>query len=195
MKRASVLTVRTLGQVRALADPLRAQMFAAFAHGPRTTKHVADALGASPTKLYRHLAILERAGLVRRAHTKRKRGTVEQYFVAAARRLAVDPTLFQGAERDETLARFRMSIGKWMDAAANEMLQTVQHRARCRDRGSRLKMVVSRFATRIPETRLPKVTKQLEEWMVDARQSSRKGVAYGCFLCFYPLQPDRDDGD
>jgi DNA-binding transcriptional ArsR family regulator len=69
-----------LEQMRALAHPLRVRLLELFAECPRTTKQAAEALGEPTTKLYHHVAALERAGLVRLRETRQNRGTTEKYF-------------------------------------------------------------------------------------------------------------------
>ena len=76
--------VKDLRQIKALADPLRRQILGAFCEEPRTTKQVALLLGQPPTKLYRHVGLLEKVGLVTLVRTEPKRGTVEKYFQAIA---------------------------------------------------------------------------------------------------------------
>ena len=60
--RAEPFVVGTVEQVKALTHPLRQRMLERFAERPRTTKQVADLLGEKPTRLYHHVAALERAG-------------------------------------------------------------------------------------------------------------------------------------
>src|SRR5205809_1154808 len=55
-RRATALT-----QVRALAHPLRLRLIELFASGPLTAKQAAQKLGQPPTRLYHHVATLERA--------------------------------------------------------------------------------------------------------------------------------------
>ena len=81
-----------LEQVRALSHPLRLRLLELFAECPRTTKQAAEALGEAPTRLYHHVAALERAGLVRLKETRRNRGTTEKYFEAAAHRIMGEPS-------------------------------------------------------------------------------------------------------
>ena len=88
--------VRELEQVKALTHPLRQRILERFALRPRTTKQVADELGEKPTRLYHHVATLERAGLIRLVETKPKRGTTEKYFSAVAERFEIDPRAFAG---------------------------------------------------------------------------------------------------
>ena len=58
-----------LDQIKVLADPLRIQIMELFCEQERTTKQVAGILGQPPTRLYHHVAALERVGLIRLART------------------------------------------------------------------------------------------------------------------------------
>lgn len=74
-----------LDQVRALAHPLRLRLLELFAQEPRTAKQAAEVLGEPPTRLYHHVAALERAGLIRLKETRQNRGTTEKYYEASKR--------------------------------------------------------------------------------------------------------------
>src|SRR2546423_14481782 len=76
---------RTVADLRALAHPLRLRMMELFAESPRTTKQVAVILGQPPTKLYHHVAALERAGLLVLKETRQNRGAVEKWYEAVSR--------------------------------------------------------------------------------------------------------------
>jgi DNA-binding transcriptional ArsR family regulator len=69
-----------LTQVRALAHPLRLRLIELFAAGPLTAKQAAEKLGQPPTRLYHHVATLERAGLLTLARTRAVRGATEKYY-------------------------------------------------------------------------------------------------------------------
>jgi len=77
----------TLAQMKALGNPLRYRIFESLVGEPRTASQMAQHLGMQPTSLYHHFHVLEKAGLIRAAGTRKKRGTVEQYFEAAADRI------------------------------------------------------------------------------------------------------------
>jgi DNA-binding transcriptional ArsR family regulator len=102
MPRKKETTSRPAGleQMRALSHPLRLRLLELFAEGPRTTKQAAEALGESPTKLYHHVAALERAGLVHLRETRQNRGTTEKYFEVTQSRFLTktDPALLQNEE-------------------------------------------------------------------------------------------------
>src|SRR5437763_15673776 len=73
-KTAQTFRITGMEEVRALSHPLRLRLLELFAERPRTTKQAAEVLGEAPTRLYHHVAALEKAGLVRLRETRRKRG-------------------------------------------------------------------------------------------------------------------------
>src|SRR5580765_7211768 len=87
---------RTVADLRALAHPLRLRMMELFAESPKTTKQVAQLLGEPPTRLYHHVAALERAGLLHLKETRKNRGTVEKWYRAISRTMGSAP---RGARR------------------------------------------------------------------------------------------------
>lgn len=90
----AVKVVDDVEQVRALTEPLRMRILGELCGPPRTTKQVADRLDERPTRLYHHVEILEKAGLVRLVGTRPKRGTLEKYYQAVARQFRVESSLF-----------------------------------------------------------------------------------------------------
>ena len=94
----TTFVIDTLEQFKALAHPLRQKIFERLAIKERTTKQVAQELGEKPTRLYHHVAALERAGLIRLMRTEPVRGATAKYYQAVARSLTVDPSLFSEEE-------------------------------------------------------------------------------------------------
>jgi DNA-binding transcriptional ArsR family regulator len=86
-----------LAQMKVLADPLRVRILELFGE-ERTTKQVAEILGQPPTRLYHHVAALERVGLVRLARTQQRRGAMAKYYLAVARTFSADSRLFSSAK-------------------------------------------------------------------------------------------------
>jgi DNA-binding transcriptional ArsR family regulator len=87
--------LRELGQLKALADPLRQRLLRAFAGEPQTTKQIAHSLGENPTKLYHHVDTLAEAGLLQLVKTQQKRGTTERYYQATAKQFSVHRNIFR----------------------------------------------------------------------------------------------------
>lgn len=62
-----------------------------FAESPKTTKQVAELLGEPPTRLYHHVAALERAGLLVLKETRQNRGAVEKWYAGVAQQIQDSP--------------------------------------------------------------------------------------------------------
>ena len=108
-------------EVRALSHPLRLRLLELFAQCPRTTKQAAEELGEAPTRLYHHVAALEKAGLVR--ETRRKRGTTEKYFEAVTNRFLAGS---REALREKGTKRDHEAVGLVVfDQARNELVRAL----------------------------------------------------------------------
>lgn len=80
---AVVRVLETPEEVRALADPLRLDLLRAFGT-PRSPNGAAELLGIPPSRVYHHVDVLERAGLIQVVETRQVRGTFEPRYRAVA---------------------------------------------------------------------------------------------------------------
>ena len=94
---AATVSLSSIEQLKAIADPLRQRLLEQFHRQPATTKQVAERLGLKPTRLYHHVAKLEKAGLIRLVETRPVRGTTEKYYSAVAGKLEIDRSAFAGS--------------------------------------------------------------------------------------------------
>jgi len=115
------LLAEKVADLRALAHPLRLRMLELFAEQPRTTKQVAELLGEPPTRLYHHVAALERAGLLVLKETRPNRGAVEKWYEAVARQMAMQGRKSVPAGRAGTDAR-RALVMTVLEQARQEMM-------------------------------------------------------------------------
>ena len=123
--------ISDLEQVKALAHPLRMRIIEALAASePMTTKQVAESLGEKPTRLYHHVDLLQKAGLIRLTHTRRNRGTTEKYYEAIARQFRADADLFSDETTDDRGSALRPMIRTVFDNSMSELLRLLDtHRA------------------------------------------------------------------
>ena len=105
--------VKDLETLRMLADPLRLSILAAFQSGDDapelTVKELADRLGEGQTKLYRHVKLLEDAGLIAVTGTRLVSGILEKRYRPTYRTLQVDSDALSQSKapegfRDTTVA-------------------------------------------------------------------------------------------
>jgi DNA-binding transcriptional ArsR family regulator len=111
--------VTTVAELKALADPLRLAILDALVGGATrelrvlSVKELAAELGEPKTKLYRHIKLLEAAGLIRVAATRLVSGIVEHRYQARQVDLFIGPMREAGGADeanilvDFTLDRYR----------------------------------------------------------------------------------------
>ena len=118
--------ISDLDQVKALAHPLRMRIIETLAASePMTTKQVAESLGEKPTRLYHHVDLLEKAGLIRLTHTRQNRGTTEKYFEAIARAFRADADLFSDESSADQENALRPMIHTVFDNTTSELLRLI----------------------------------------------------------------------
>ena len=185
-----VHTLGDLAQIRTLADPLRLRILSTLGE-ERTTKQVAEILGEKPTKLYHHVAALERAGLVRLTRKRQNRGTTEKYFVAVARAFRADARLFSSPTSRAAAPAVSSVISTALETTAAEIERLVRV-----DTGSStleeeglvafLEVRASAAEIRRLRAKLGRLVEPLGE-TGRARSSSPKDRRYRLTLAFFPL--------
>jgi len=126
--------------MRALAHPLRLRILEVFIERPRTTKQVADLLGEPPTRLYHHVAALERAGLLVLKVTRKNRGTTEKWYEAVAKAFGPMPSA-RGTGRAKGSAARRAIATTALELSRQELVLAMQQRGRERALVARLVLV------------------------------------------------------
>jgi DNA-binding transcriptional ArsR family regulator len=185
-----------LEQVRALAHPLRLRLLELFAERVRTTKQAAEALGEAPTRLYHHVATLERAGLVRLRETRRVRGATEKYFEVVTRDLKV-PRARARAGRRQGEAREQAALGMLLfDQARNDLVRAL---AACEEGAPEDLMAVHGVLRLSPAqvTRLRSELTRLLRRLGAAPGRGGKGARdgrrrYSLTIALVPAEPERE---
>jgi hypothetical protein len=88
-----------------------------------TTKQIAKAVDLPPSRLYYHVNLLDKHGLLKVADTRLVSGIVEKHFRAAAQFFTVDPGLFRPAS-PEASAAFDAAISAFFDGAKTEAIKS-----------------------------------------------------------------------
>jgi len=109
-----------LDQMKVLADPLRIRILELLGE-ERTTKQVAGILGQPPTRLYHHVAALERVGLIRLARTRQRRGAFEKYYLAVAKTFSADSRLFSSAPPARVKGVAQGVAAQFLDSTAADL--------------------------------------------------------------------------
>ena len=107
-------------QAGALLHPLRLELLK-LTDEPRTCTDLAEVLGETPQRIYYHVKVLERAGVLEKVEERKVRAISEGYYRATARSFWLSPRLV-GRIGGPRRARDQMSLGFLLALA--EELQT-----------------------------------------------------------------------
>ncbi len=98
--------IKTLEQIKAVSHPLRRSLIELFCRKILTAKQAAIALEEPPTKLYHHVEVLKKAGIIKLVKTKQNRGTIEKYYKTVANDFKIDDSLFGSTTRKKVSHEF-----------------------------------------------------------------------------------------
>ena len=100
----------TAEALKALADPLRLRFLILLADGPSTVKEAAEALEVPPTRLYYHVKVLERHGLIHVAGRRMVSGIEERTYGTRAKSWTMAPSLAASAISTSGTLRAVMNV-------------------------------------------------------------------------------------
>ena len=152
------LTIRGRDQLHAIGDPTRWRILGRLLAGPASVQELARALGAAKGTIGHHVRVLEDAGLIRVAETKRVRGVVEKRYLRVARQFRLPDTDADGADTDlgtlpirAALAEARPSRSK-PDPSTSFVVRARMPAARAKRFADLINQVAAEFADGAPGT-------------------------------------------
>jgi DNA-binding transcriptional ArsR family regulator len=89
-------------QMHAIGHPTRWRILGRLQVGPASIQELATGLGRAKGTIGHHVRVLERAGLIRLAETKRVRGVVEKRYLRVARQFRLPGTEEEGTADPQT---------------------------------------------------------------------------------------------
>lgn len=128
-----------------------------FAEAPRTTKQVAELLGQPPTRLYHHVAALERAGLLRLKETRKNRGTVEKWYEAISRSIGTPDR--DAARRTSGTDRRALALAA-LEQSRQEVIQSIE-------RPNAEPPMIARMVIVAPPATMPEIRARLYAFLKD----------------------------
>jgi len=148
---------RTVADLRALAHPLRLRMMELFAESPKTTKQVAELLDQPPTRLYHHVAALERAGLLVLTERRQNRGAVEKWYTSVAQQIHA-----RVRQKGDAGRAARRAVAATVLEQARQELLTMPF-------GAKEAALLTRLVVVAPPAQIPAI----RQWLFDAVQRLR----------------------
>ncbi len=89
----NVYKISDLKSLRVLSNSLHRQIFEALISQSLSAKQIGEKLGINSTKLYYHLKLMEKIGIIKVEDTRIVSGIIEKSYRAVARQLQIDPSL------------------------------------------------------------------------------------------------------
>jgi hypothetical protein len=136
-------------------------MMELFAESPRTTKQVAELLGEPPTRLYHHVAALERAGLLVLTETRPNRGATEKWYTSVSQQLQA--TLARRGNDSPQRRRARRAVAVTALEQAKQEIMAIPS-------GAKEPAFLTRLVVAAPASEIPAV----RQWLMDAVQEMRR---------------------
>lgn len=174
--------IRELEHLRLLSDPLKLKLLQAFTEGEKTPRQVAEALGESLTKLYRHVDALQDAGLIEVIQETPKRGTVERSFRAVAQRFEVDHSLLGNSAGSADLQPIRELLRE----SESEILTALADPQTANDES----MTLAKLRIKASPEKLAEIRESLNEWLEKIQEEDDEAAntaEAGVLIAFYPM--------
>lgn len=143
-----LLDLTDTDQLRALGHPARMRLLLSLGDDGATVSQLSLRLATNKGNVAHHLAVLERAGLVRRGRTRTVRGGTEQYFQRVARRIRTPG----GAASGHTAALLQ-TVADEVDAAPGDPLLHLRRLRMSPQQAVALAAHLDRLVADLPEGR------------------------------------------
>jgi DNA-binding transcriptional ArsR family regulator len=171
-----------LETLRVVAHPLRLAVLDRLAE-PGTVSELAEGLGTTRTRLYRHVHALEEVGAVEVVETRRVRGFTESVYQTAARRFVPGPGLVAGSSLQEVVDAV---LGTIFDTTKSDLTVRLLSRELSLDqRHSDRTFSLARQSVRLSPAQAAAAVQALEE-IVATLPDDPDGRRYCLQYVFYP---------
>lgn len=199
---AEVFIVEDLETLKVLADPLRLRIRELMSE-PTTVKQVAAEIDMPPTKLYYHINLLEKHGLIILVDTRIVSGIIEKHYQVSATRVQVAKHLLSPDSTPDGEG-FALTISTFFDAVREDLLQSVRDgTVEWNDEGERYKgLSLHRGSLRLTDEQAAefysKVEKLFHEYvhLSDSQKAKEGAKSYRSFYTLFPVSSRKaDKGD
>lgn len=188
--------IKDYDTLKAIADPLRAQIVELLINDPLTVSQVAQRLGLAPSKLYYHFGLLEKIGLIAVVETRMVANIMEKIYRATSGHLEIERSLlnFQTDQGKETINTLLVST---LDTTREDLLRSLEARYALLDQGAAKRprpVQVTRVQSRMSDERADEFHRRLGELMAEfeaadsgpAGEGGQEQITFALTIAFYP---------
>jgi DNA-binding transcriptional ArsR family regulator len=183
----SSFVIGDLDTLKVISDPLRGQILEALVFEPMTVKQVAEKLGVAPTKLYYHIRVMEKHGLIKVVETRVVSGIIEKQYRATAPRLKVEPSLLT-SNSDTGKENINTVLLSTIETTREDILRSLQARYFELEEDTRCMLIsrqLSRFSDKFADEFCQRLDALLKEFS-NANTDSADMQTYALTIAFYP---------
>lgn len=179
-------------ELKLLAEPSREFIYQALVAEPRTASELAELMNCPTTRLYHHLKLLEKAGLIIVVAERLVSGIVERRYRAIARRLRLDRRVFGVDDPDQQ--QLSSILDYVFDRARDEIERSAAAgRIDLAQQPPDAKALVCyRHVLKLTPDQRDRMLQQLRELYVEYERLSAKPAAdgefYGMVIAGYPSE-------
>jgi DNA-binding transcriptional ArsR family regulator len=170
--------IQDLETLRLLADPLRTQIIEILVQEPLTVRQVADRLGLTPGKLYYHVNLLEKHGLLVVVETRMVSNMLEKVYRSVSDDFDVEPSLLSFTT-DQGKESLRSIFAGTLDATREDLARSLEARAfNLEHRGAQQqprKVILNRDIARLTEEQAEKFADRLEQLIKEFGSQDQAG--------------------
>lgn len=181
------LVIQDLETLRALSDPLRLRILELLAQ-PQTAKTVAAKLAIGKTKLYYHLNLLEKHGIIRVVRTRVVSGIIEKSYQVTALRFRPAKALLSSS--DEGKDRGVAIIDSILDATRTDLVHGLKTGTVEIGTDAHLrKMLLGRVTMVLTPDQATSFMERFQALLAEMAQCeapTAEGRAYALTLAFFP---------
>ena len=185
------LVIQDLETLRALSDPLRLRILELLAQ-PQTAKTIAANLSMGKTKLYYHLNLLEKHGIIRVVRTRVVSGIIEKSYQVTA--LSFRPAKELLSSGEEGQAQGAAIIDSILDATRRDLVHGLQAGTVEIGTDDRLrKMLLGRVVMMLTPAQAASFFERLQALLAETAQyeeQTAEGHPYALTLAFFPKAED-----
>lgn len=204
-KPAPMLMVKDLETLKILADPMRNQILEILAPEKLTVNQIAEKLGLAPSKLYYHINLLEKYGLIREVDSIVKANIIEKVYWITAYDCKMDENLcnFSTPEGQQTVITTMLTL---INATREDIQRSLEARASALEQGAEehpRQVVIYREVRKMSDQtadefaeRLKEVLEDFEKYEADeeGEDTHSRALTVAFYPSFYYDPQDLGDG-
>lgn len=188
---AAELSITDVDTLKVISDALRGRILDRLRAEPMTVKQLASALDRSPKKLYYHVNLMERHGLIRVVRTRLVSGIQEKTYRASAYMFMFEDQVFATTPNQSHLPP---GVGLLFDTTKNELDQNIEDGQVILDDQRSLQRLLMRWSLRCMQAEQAAIFYERLEALLDEFMSAEaetvvdQAQMYRLFLTLFPVR-------